>query len=247
MLRVRVHRGTLVRQVPGLCSFGTLVEERPAAGPTAAARSAAPAHRRRGRRGRPHLDRRAELDRVLGGGLVPASLVLVGGEPGVGKSTLLLTALGAISKERRASWSPARSRPPRSSCARCASAAPSGSRSSPRRSWRPSARRSSASGRTCVINDSVQTLYSSSSARRLARSAKSARRRAPAPRREGIGRRDDPRRPRDQGRRGRRAARARAPRRLRAPVRGRPLPRAPRPARGQELARARPTSSASSR
>ena len=43
-----------------------------------------------------------ELDRVLGGGLVPASLVLVGGEPGVGKSTLLLSALGAISKERRA-------------------------------------------------------------------------------------------------------------------------------------------------
>ena len=51
-----------------------------------------------------------ELDRVLGGGLVPASLVLVGGEPGVGKSTLLLTALGAISRERRALLSPARSR-----------------------------------------------------------------------------------------------------------------------------------------
>jgi DNA repair protein RadA/Sms len=44
----------------------------------------------------------AELDRVLGGGLVPASLVLVGGEPGVGKSTLLLSALSAISKDRRA-------------------------------------------------------------------------------------------------------------------------------------------------
>jgi DNA repair protein RadA/Sms len=43
-----------------------------------------------------------ELDRVLGGGLVPASLVLVGGEPGVGKSTLLLTALAAISRELRA-------------------------------------------------------------------------------------------------------------------------------------------------
>ena len=43
-----------------------------------------------------------ELDRVLGGGLVPASLVLVGGEPGVGKSTLLLSALAAISEERRA-------------------------------------------------------------------------------------------------------------------------------------------------
>jgi DNA repair protein RadA/Sms len=43
-----------------------------------------------------------EHDRVLGGGLVPASLVLVGGEPGVGKSTLLLTALASISEERRA-------------------------------------------------------------------------------------------------------------------------------------------------
>jgi DNA repair protein RadA/Sms len=32
----------------------------------------------------------AEVDRVLGGGLVPGSLVLVGGEPGIGKSTLLL-------------------------------------------------------------------------------------------------------------------------------------------------------------
>jgi DNA repair protein RadA/Sms len=43
-----------------------------------------------------------ELDRVLGGGLVPASFVLVGGEPGVGKSTLLLSALAAISRGRRA-------------------------------------------------------------------------------------------------------------------------------------------------
>src|SRR3954469_5476688 len=41
-----------------------------------------------------------EFDRVLGGGLVPASLVLVGGEPGVGKSTMLLMALQAMSKER---------------------------------------------------------------------------------------------------------------------------------------------------
>ena len=42
-----------------------------------------------------------ELDRVLGGGLVPASLVLLGGEPGVGKSTLLLSALAAISRAAR--------------------------------------------------------------------------------------------------------------------------------------------------
>jgi DNA repair protein RadA/Sms len=34
-----------------------------------------------------------ELDRVLGGGLVPGSVVLIGGDPGIGKSTLLLRAL----------------------------------------------------------------------------------------------------------------------------------------------------------
>jgi DNA repair protein RadA/Sms len=44
----------------------------------------------------------AELDRVLGGGLVPASLVLVSGDPGIGKSTLLLMALRAMSGERTA-------------------------------------------------------------------------------------------------------------------------------------------------
>lgn len=37
-----------------------------------------------------------ELDRVLGGGIVPGSVVLVGGEPGIGKSTLLLHLLAAI-------------------------------------------------------------------------------------------------------------------------------------------------------
>jgi DNA repair protein RadA/Sms len=37
-----------------------------------------------------------ELDRVLGGGLVAGSVTLLGGEPGMGKSTLLLQALGAI-------------------------------------------------------------------------------------------------------------------------------------------------------
>ena len=38
----------------------------------------------------------AELDRVLGGGLVPGSVTLLGGEPGVGKSTLLLQVLSAM-------------------------------------------------------------------------------------------------------------------------------------------------------
>ena len=43
----------------------------------------------------------AELDRVLGGGLVPASVVLVGGDPGIGKSTLLLQAAARLASAGR--------------------------------------------------------------------------------------------------------------------------------------------------
>jgi DNA repair protein RadA/Sms len=96
--------GRWLGRCPGCGSFGTLVEE-----------SAAPTHGK-GAAAKPVLRlvdveveeaKRmptgvAELDRVLGGGLVPASLVLVGGEPGVGKSTLLLMALAAMSKDHRA-------------------------------------------------------------------------------------------------------------------------------------------------
>jgi DNA repair protein RadA/Sms len=96
--------GRWLGRCPGCGEFGTMVAEAPA--PRGTKRHAA----------RPPLrlvdvvaeeSERiptgvAELDRVLGGGLVPASLVLVGGEPGVGKSTLLLNALGAISANRRA-------------------------------------------------------------------------------------------------------------------------------------------------
>ncbi len=42
-----------------------------------------------------------ELDRVLGGGLVPASAVLVGGDPGIGKSTLLLQAAASLTARGR--------------------------------------------------------------------------------------------------------------------------------------------------
>ncbi len=43
----------------------------------------------------------AELDRVLGGGLVAASAVLVGGDPGIGKSTLLLQAAASLARAGR--------------------------------------------------------------------------------------------------------------------------------------------------
>jgi DNA repair protein RadA/Sms len=87
---------------PQCGEFGTLVEEAPAA---SAATGAKPTLRLvdvKAEEAERIPTGVAELDRVLGGGLVPASLVLVGGEPGVGKSTLLLSALAAISKDRRA-------------------------------------------------------------------------------------------------------------------------------------------------
>src|SRR6056297_1622940 len=40
-----------------------------------------------------------ELDRVLGGGLVPGSVILIGGDPGIGKSTLLLQSQAAVATE----------------------------------------------------------------------------------------------------------------------------------------------------
>lgn len=42
-----------------------------------------------------------EFDRVLGGGLVPGSLVLIGGDPGIGKSTLMLQVLYGLAADRR--------------------------------------------------------------------------------------------------------------------------------------------------
>ena len=41
-----------------------------------------------------------ELDRVLGGGIVPGSLILVGGDPGIGKSTLLLQVCRNLAEEK---------------------------------------------------------------------------------------------------------------------------------------------------
>ncbi len=41
----------------------------------------------------------SEFDRTLGGGLAPGSLILIGGDPGIGKSTLLLQAMNAVSRQ----------------------------------------------------------------------------------------------------------------------------------------------------
>ena len=96
--------GRWLGRCPGCGAFGTLVEElhgrdgQPAGG-------AARMPQRLGDVQVAEAARLAtgvpELDRVLGGGLVPASLVLLVGEPGVGKSTLLLSALGAVARSGR--------------------------------------------------------------------------------------------------------------------------------------------------
>ena len=93
---------------PGCGSFGTLVEETTLRVPDSRAGGGGTA-RTPLRLDQVEVEDAAriptglgELDRVLGGGIVPASVVLIGGEPGVGKSTLLLMALASICLERRA-------------------------------------------------------------------------------------------------------------------------------------------------
>jgi DNA repair protein RadA/Sms len=106
-------------QCPGCNAWNTLIEERlPAAGARGkgrrlAASGASASSSGKGRERRPTLAARplhevgaaplermstgiGELDRVLGGGLVPGSLVLLGGSPGIGKSTLTNMALGHL-------------------------------------------------------------------------------------------------------------------------------------------------------
>jgi DNA repair protein RadA/Sms len=96
--------GRWLGRCPGCGAFGTLVEElhgsdgRPAPGQARAPERLGDVEVAEAARLSTGV---AELDRVLGGGLVPASLVLVGGEPGVGKSTLLLSALGSIARSGR--------------------------------------------------------------------------------------------------------------------------------------------------
>ncbi|MEV4423510.1 DNA repair protein RadA [Patulibacter sp. NPDC049589] len=103
-------------QCPGCGAWGTITEERATKptggrGGSSSAGPSGPAARSRGGvpPGRPTRLRDVtaprvprlrtglgEVDRVLGGGLVPGSLVLLGGSPGIGKSTLLNTVLGHL-------------------------------------------------------------------------------------------------------------------------------------------------------
>jgi DNA repair protein RadA/Sms len=103
-----------VGKCPECGAFNTFAEEKVA--PTARANSLSPSRSRRdysgGSGSKPQalsavgvtaaqrmMTGIAEFDRVLGGGLVPGSLVLIGGDPGIGKSTLLIEAAVRLSEK----------------------------------------------------------------------------------------------------------------------------------------------------
>ncbi len=167
----------------------------------------------------------SELDRVLGGGFVPGSVTLIGGEPGVGKSTLLtqVAASHGVRRRRRAV------RVGRGVAAAGASARRTGSARS-RRSCgsRPRPSSGTCSPRSTGAAEPRRDRLDPDRARSGARfgagiDGAGPRVRAPARARgEATRSRRRPRRPRHEGRRPRRSTRARARRRHRAVLRRRP-------------------------
>jgi DNA repair protein RadA/Sms len=88
-----------------LCGEWNSLEERRASGARAAPVAAASAvslvpGAALGSAGERHGSGQAELDRVLGGGIVPGSVILLGGDPGIGKSTLLLQVAAHVAASR---------------------------------------------------------------------------------------------------------------------------------------------------
>ena len=191
-----------------------------------------------------------EFDRVLGGGIVPGSLVLLGGEPGIGKSTLLLQAAASFARtvgpvlysSGEESEHQVKSRGERL-----------GVGDAPIYLL----------AETCLerMLEEAARLKPGAAGRRLdpdrllAEAAVGARQHragarggdAAAVHREGAQPADLPRRPRHQGRQPRRAEVARAHRRHRALLRGRAAPRPPDRPRGEEPVRRGVASSACSR
>ncbi len=95
---------TWIGRCPGCQSFGTLVEELTAAPVIAGlgpASTPVPIADVSVDEYDPVPSNIGELDRVLGGGFVPGSVTLLGGEPGVGKSTLLLQLVGSFAARKR--------------------------------------------------------------------------------------------------------------------------------------------------
>ena len=178
-----------------------------------------------------------EFDRVLGGGLVPGSLVLIGGAPGIGKSTITTAALANLVGRRAGRSSTSRRGVGRAG--EVAGGAAGAAR--PRRADRRrdgSGRRArhagaGAAGRVRGRFRAGPVRPGTDRRARLRLAGARGRRPADAPR-QGARHRHAARRPRDQGGLARRPARARAPGGLRALVRGRARAHLPHAARAEE-------------
>ena len=235
---------------PGCGEWNSLVEE---ARPAPSARARRRQRRRRRSAGRalsrspsravqaPAVERLStgigELDRVLGGGLVPGSLVLIGGSPGIGKSTLTSGALGNlaaaghkvlyVSGEESAAQVKLRAE-------RLGGHALSVPIVAETDLDAVLATLEAERPEVCVI-DSVQVLYDSALTGAPGSVGPGARGRRPHHAGgQGAGHRHAAGRPRDQGGLAGGAARAGAPGRLRALVRGRARAHLPHAARAQE-------------
>jgi DNA repair protein RadA/Sms len=90
-----------------------------------------------------------EFDRVLGGGLVAGGVVLIGGDPGIGKSTLLLQALADMGATNKVLYVTGEESPQRWRCARAGSGqTPAACTCLPRSTWKKSRPRSTPRSRT---------------------------------------------------------------------------------------------------
>ena len=178
-----------------------------------------------------------ELDRVLGGGVVKGSLVLIGGDPGIGKSTILLGASRALAERMgpvlyvsgEESAGQVKMRADRLGISARRALLPRRDRSARHRGARGRARAAGARGG--LDPDHVPAR---SRVRARQRGAGAGVRRPAHDAGQVARARHVPRRPRHQGGRARGAARARAPGGHRALLRGRAPPRLSRAARGEE-------------
>ena len=184
-----------------------------------------------------------EVDRVLGGGLVPASVTLLAGEPGIGKSTLLLHLVAHLASQGTSCLLVSRRGVP------CPGGVPCPPARHPRRRGRGSRPAATSSRARDRARRARRSCWRSTPSRRSATRGgdPDARRRLPGPdvhrrarrAREGRGHRRAADRPRHEGRRPRGPASPRARGRRRPDVRGRSALGAPGAHRRQEPVRRR--------